>query len=367
MTPPRRKRRYRDLADNLYWNGSVYVYRRPTDKKPISLGADKRLANLAARRANRLLQGREAQMVERILELDGVTAAVMLGRFQTEYLEDPERRYAAKTLADYRQMIAVLRRKLGQTWMSTWAADQTAAQAKIADLIDAMPPRTGIRYKSLLSLFFRFCQAKGTIGFNPAAEALTKIHRVRRLRLSLEGFQAVRARAEPWFQHTMDLALQSLQRREEIAVLKFADVRDGFLPVTQQKTGAHIMIEVGAELAAAIAACRDELLSPFMVHRKPQKKRRGKKRCKEHYTQVWPEELSRTFAAARAASKFYETLPDGRTPPTFHEIRALGARLYEDAGIDPQALLGHRDEKTTKIYLDRHKVEWMKARAGLAL
>jgi integrase len=53
--------------------------------------------------------------------------------------------------------------------------------------------------------------------------------------------------------------------------------------------------------------------------------------------------------------------------PSFHEIRALGAKLYEDARISPQQLLGHTNPKTTRIYLDRHEVKWVEIDAGLVI
>jgi len=47
------------------------------------------------------------------------------------------------------------------------------------------------------------------------------------------------------------------------------------------------------------------------------------------------------------------------TPASFNEIRSLAGRLYKEQGIDPQALLGHKDAATTAIYLDNRKVEWV--------
>lgn len=53
--------------------------------------------------------------------------------------------------------------------------------------------------------------------------------------------------------------------------------------------------------------------------------------------------------------------------PTFHEIRSLGARLYEAQGIDPQALLGHKDRRMTEVYTDERKVEWQEVTPSLCL
>ena len=45
---------------------------------------------------------------------------------------------------------------------------------------------------------------------------------------------------------------------------------------------------------------------------------------------------------------------EGRTPPTFHEIRSLAIRLWtKQAGKEfAQALAGHRNMKTTLLYTD---------------
>ncbi|MCI8210640.1 hypothetical protein AUC61_13960 [Pseudomonas sp. S25] len=58
--------------------------------------------------------------------------------------------------------------------------------------------------------------------------------------------------------------------------------------------------------------------------------------------------------------------------PTFHEIRALGAWLYEQQKFPQeyiQALLGHADEKMTRHYQEGHdekKIEYVEVGAKLA-
>jgi integrase len=57
--------------------------------------------------------------------------------------------------------------------------------------------------------------------------------------------------------------------------------------------------------------------------------------------------------------------------PTFHEIRALGAWLYEQQNFPQeyiQALMGHADEKMTKHYQEGHdekKIEYLEVGAEL--
>jgi integrase len=51
---------------------------------------------------------------------------------------------------------------------------------------------------------------------------------------------------------------------------------------------------------------------------------------------------------------------EGKTPPTFHEIRSLASRLYNKQGIDDQALLGHKSGSMTAAYRDVRGTEWGK-------
>ena len=53
-------------------------------------------------------------------------------------------------------------------------------------------------------------------------------------------------------------------------------------------------------------------------------------------------------------------MEDGKTAPTFHEIRSLSARLYGDEfGAEfAQALLGHKSAQMTELYRDARGREW---------
>ncbi|MHB2059761.1 hypothetical protein [Pseudomonas monsensis] len=51
-----------------------------------------------------------------------------------------------------------------------------------------------------------------------------------------------------------------------------------------------------------------------------------------HWNAVTPDYLTKSFAQARDDSEAYKDMPAGERP-TFHEIRALGAWLYEQQGF----------------------------------
>lgn len=91
----------------------------------------------------------------------------------------------------------------------------------------------------------------------------------------------------------MDLAFQTLQRREDIADAKFSDVKDNALCIIQQKTGSPVKIKISRQLRDVLARCRDNVISPYIIHQgfKTNKARRAKK--------LTPESLTKGFARAR--------------------------------------------------------------------
>lgn len=123
-----------------------------------------------------------------------------------------------------------------------------------------------------------------------------------------------------------------------------------------KKEASHVAIPIGEELKRIIDDSRDNVASPFVVHRLPE---RQVKRSKEvsHPTQVAPDYLSRSFSATRDKLGLCDNLlMDER--PTFHEIRALAAHLFDQQGIDPQGRMAHSDAKSTKIYTQNH-IDWV--------
>ena len=78
--------------------------------------------------------------------------------------------------------------------------------------------------------------------------------------------------------------------------------------------------------------------------------------AKDHCTSVTHNYLSYEFSKARDAANAYDHI-QATERPTFHEIRALGAWLYEQQNFPQeyiQALMGHADAKMTKHYQDGH-------------
>lgn len=201
----------------------------------------------------------------------------------------------------------------------------------------------------------------------------------KRRRLSLIEFKMMRDSAEPWLRTAMDLALQTTQARLEVTRIRYSikapkagvcgclwydtpqnDIY-GVLYIHRQKVqmkeSSHIAIPIGPELKRIIDESRDRVASPYVVHRLPDKTSNPISKEVNHPTQVVPSYLSRAFSALRDSLNIAGKYPIEERP-TFHEIRALAAHLFEVQGLDPQARMAHSDSKSTKIYTQNH-VEWI--------
>jgi len=121
---------------------------------------------------------------------------------------------------------------------------------------------------------------------------------------------------------------------------------------TQHKTGAHVCIPlelrqqtVGWSVGEVIARCRDNVISKHLLHHTTHTGRA------KPGNPIRLQSITGAFAEARNLAGI--TWPEDKTPPTFHEIRSLAARLYADQGIDAQALLGHKSADMTGHLLRR--------------
>ena len=359
----KRNARNRDLPPYLYrYSDGLYLFERP-DGRRFSLGSNKARAIRLAVQLNQELRApsaNEEQLLRKVKGEEGNRLKDAITRYLSEYL--PDRGLAPKTLTENTRMLNAISTTLGET-----ATDKLTIR-QVADYLDTLPANTGNKYRAQLGQFYTWAIAKGLAGTNPAEATLKKREIVARQRLTLEQYQAIHAAAHPWFQNAMDLGLQTLQRREDLCWIKFADIREGRLFLSQRKVArhntGHLAILILPPLQEVITRCRDDVLSPFMVHRAHEKRRESKQR--EHWSQVLPEMLSREFQDVRDRLGLFNNLP-AEQRPSFHEIRALGAWLYQQAGIDPQALLGHTSQKTTRVYLDRHQVEYLEVDAGIIL
>lgn len=161
---------------------------------------------------------------------------------------------------------------------------------------------------------------------------------------------------------SLEVALVTAQRREDVRQMLFRDVREDMLWVEQEKTGAKVRIPLNLRLNAVgwsvsdiIQRCRDNVISRHLIHHN-EHQGRAKPGDKVRATS-----LSCDFAKARELAKI--KWPAGKSPASFHEIRSLAARLYAEQGVDVQALLGHKSPDMTAIYRDVRGAEWISVQA----
>ncbi len=236
------------------------------------------------------------------------------------------------------------------------------------------------RKVSFLKKLFAYAMDESLMDDNPASRKLMrKTASKERRRLTLEWYQQIHAAAPLWLQTAMDLALQTTHARLEVSRIQynlkkpeegkcgciwFDEQKNGIYGTlyihrqkVEQKEASHVAIPIGDELKAIIDRSKDGVMSPFVVHRLPEKLSNGLSKEVKHRTQLTPDYISRTFSRLRDQVGVAAAMPPAQRP-TFHEIRALSAFLISQMGVSPQARMAHTDAESTRIYTENH-VQWV--------
>lgn len=359
-----RSRARQGWPDNLYPNRDGYKYRHPITRKESWMGKDKARAFAAARKLNALL----AEPNDLVARVTG-SAKTVADAVQVFRKDDvPGRKWAPKTAAWYAVFVKRIEDDLGDRELERLSVKDCAEYIRTV----TESPRSRQTYRLVLAWVLACAVEEGWMDNNPAEQTRKFSHTRQRERLTKADYYAIRAAAPAWLQNAMDISLLTLLRREDVVSLRFADERDDAMWVIPQKTESstalRLRIGITPDLRAVITRCRDAVVSPYLVHRLPEKARPSNKRAaaRVHHTQVMPEQLSRAFADARAAAGIA-----GDNPPTFHEIRSLGgALLITEAGWTKeqvQALMGHGSIAMTTHYLGGHELPWIDVSPGLTL
>lgn len=361
MAPRPRNHGSKDLPPNLYRkkdsrNGLIYYsYKDPVTGKFFGLGKDKALAVATAHAENQLLPA---------------------GPTLHERIERPARRLFSRWLAEYRQIIEEreiedntkrnLRMRIKRLDTEFGKQDINAITTiMIADYLGGMvkagKSHMSRAMRSLLRDVFMEAMAAGWTAGNPVEVTKAAKVKVARERLTLEMWRAIHAKAgTAWLKRAMELALITGQRREDIASMLFKDEQDGHLLVIQHKTKQRLRLStsiglqcIGLDLASVIKLCRDNVVSKHLVHhaRTISKAKAG--------SPIMLDTISKKFAEARDAAVSAGEIVVSGSPPTFHEMRSLAARLHAAEGRNAQALLGHKSAKMTDLYKDSRGAEWI--------
>lgn len=377
-----RRRENRHLPDLLYFDKATGVYRFTliTGKRK-SLGSDRAMAIAIAREYNNRMRPETSVSIDSLIRESG--------GIQGEALPFAEHvdRIMARAIED---------EKPSESTRDDWNNDAT----RVKEFFDKIPAcdielehvnsyikeyhadasaNVQNRKVSFLKKLFSYAVDESLMLDNPATrKKMRRIEEKKRQRLSFDNFMAIRRAAAPWLRTAMDLALQTTHARLEVSRIRYS-IREpkngvcgcvwldqplngihGTLYIhrqkVQKKEASHVAIPIGDELKRIIDGSRDNVASPYVVHRIPE---RNVKRSKEvaHPTQVAPDYLSRSFSKLRDQLGLSDHL-EMEERPTFHEIRALAAHLFDNQGIDPQGRMAHSDAKSTKIYTQNH-IDWV--------
>lgn len=368
MVPRPRKKANRPLPPNLYIDPryGTYRYRRPDNGTWHRMGKDKAAAIEAAKQLNaQLMAG--SDLVATVMG-GGVT----LGQFIETYERDilPPRKLAKATLDLYAVRLRGIKRELGED-----TPIESITLRQVSAMLDKLTPRASNQCRALLIDMLNHAKARGLIADNPAADTIPRIEEKQRKRHTVEGLMAIRAASPIWLQNAIDLALLTGQRREDILAMRFEDIRDGYLYLVQKKTAkasdsGYLRLRMTPAMQEAVRRCRDDVASPYLIHRRPDRLDAKQRAAKAHWTQVDNRFLSRAFQEAREAAQAYPGWKDGELPG-FHEVRALAKQLYNKQGKTPeqvQQLLGHADIQMTRNYgKDHHEIVWTDVEPDLDL
>lgn len=384
--PPKRHPGSRDLPDNLYAsadarNGVTYYrYRDPRNGKYHGMGTDKAAAANDALALNAVILAGLAQS-----RIAAITAqkpdsprlsAVILRHLELCEIRHARGKIATNTLKAKHSHGNAIRRMLGHKPIR----DITVLDA--AEIINGYvrqdKERAAQAIRSEGIEIFKTAIAEGVAVDNPFAKTRAIDAEVHRARLVIDTFRAVHAASqqlEACYTRMIELAAVTAQRREDIARIEFKPHRDatawvesGALWIIQQKTKNRVCIPLTLRLEAldievgeVIARCRDNVLSRYVLHHT-----RPFGTCQAG-DPLHVNTMTKSFAKARdiVADRDGIFWDADKTPPTLHEIRSLAERLYSaQGGIDTQALLGHRDPRTTSIYKDTRGAEWVRVKVA---
>jgi integrase len=346
----------RGLPPNLYENSAGYFYYvHPHSKKVKGLKRDRAKAISEARATNAALAHmKPSSLVAWATGKQEYTVAEFVPVYRQLWVDKTGP--ADTTLRNANGYLKRIE-NADFAWMQL-ANVGTVHAAALLELVEAESgASSAIGMRARLRDVFRMAETQGLIeqGKNPVSATYTASRAVRRERMTLEQFHAIRAKAPVWLQRAMMLALLTGQRRGDISSMKFSDQHEGYLYVTQEKSQGEIRLQldvnirlavVGVSISEAIAQCRDMVVSRYIVHHTMH---RGAARPGD---QVPSNGISNAFKDAVDAAGI--TAGEGRTPPTFHEIRSLAERLFkaEFGAAFAQAMLGHKNASMTAKYDD---------------
>lgn len=360
------RRRYRkDLPKNLTYRSGrdSFAYRDPITKKEINLGKvhpDDAIDQAIEANQHYRKNEKMPRLLDRIMGTAEITVSEWIKKYKA--LLD-KRELSHHTLRQRTAQLAVIDEAMGPLLMPNVS---TKTIAKFINIyVDSGKKSTAATMRSLLNNMFKEAIADGIATNNPVAITRSQTPITQRERLTEASMIAIYEQAlkvervKPWMARSIELALLTGQRREDICTVRVDEVKDMRLWVIQGKTGAKISITTDLSLqlgpyhfvlSEVITRCLSTGPSEYIINSQTRKSGR------QSGDPLNPDTLSKTFAKLRQKTALQFT----DSPPSFHEIRSLSSRMYkEQYGKEfSQLLLGHKTMRMTDMYLDPRKEEW---------
>lgn len=344
---------------------TYYQYKNPVTGKFHGLGADKVKAEKIAIAANQRIAAAEAEFYLKKIDekpaankARGISLRGWVERYlKVQHLRQSNGELSATRVKEKTRMANLLVTRLGNHPLRNLEVRDFSLL--LEEWIDQGKVSTALNNRVVWVDLFKEAQHAGEVppGWNPPEATRKPIPKVTRARLTFEDWRAIYESTPEghYIRNAMLLALVTGQRREDICLMKFFDVWNGYLHIVQGKTGNRLALPltlrcdvIRMTLKEVVDGCRSRMLSQYLVHSLHQTK--PKPMSKDN--------LSDHFADARDRAGIVP--PAGKTPTTFHEQRSLSERLYRAQGIDTKTLLGHKVQATTDRYNDTRGQEWTK-------
>lgn len=326
-----------------------YTWEEPGGKVHVIGRVPLASAKAEALAANLYLDQHRPTLVDRLTG-GGQTVADIMAK-----MPEPKAVNTAKSIRSLDKKIAAAIGKIGAGRLTT-----RDCSAIIEAAIEEDKARTAVALRSRLIAICNRGQQLGWMTSNPALPTTKPKAKVNRARLTLEAFRAIYAKASEvseWLPIAMRIAMVTGADRATIAAMTRADIQGDALIVmrskTENSTGLKVAIPLDIRLEVLgwtlrdVLAHRTNVVSRYFVH---------------HVTPygnapvgspIFPDRITKAFTEARRLAGIPDVMEDGKDAPTFHEMRSLCKRLYEEQGnVDTKALLGHASEKTAAIYAD---------------
>ncbi|MES9898324.1 MAG: phage integrase Arm DNA-binding domain-containing protein [Sedimenticola sp.] len=376
----RKRLRANTQIPNLYQkvdnrNGKKYFnYIDPRNGRMRGLGSDQQTAERVARQLNAIISEHLAdQITKNIISSTAVdNSDITLSEFLLVYKRILREKLKKNKLATATYQLRLIRCKAIKLEFGRLpiVAITTAAIFKFINSYIAIGKETTAQQlRSIFVDIFDETICRGQYPAdrpNPARVIKNVAVEPRRSRLSMDQLKAILEKSketeQSWVWKSQLLALVTAQRLEDIAKMKFSDIRDGYLEVRQSKgregkrSNVRIPLNlrhdaIGLTVGEVIELCRDKVLCPHIVHhsRHLGKAKPGHK--------IRAKSLSNKFAKVRNSLKFDW---GKKTPASFHEIRSLAKRTYDAQGnVNTKALLGHKTDSSAAKYADPRGCDWM--------